>query len=112
MNESAAAVLAVLSVLALVALWSRRGGGRGALQKRLRVVAAVALGPGRTLSVVRAGRRVFLIGASGRELSSIAELDSQDWPESEPAPVPALLTGFTAALGRRRAGASSASSKP
>lgn len=92
--QGAASVLTVFGgllmfLLVVVAAWActrfvgrRFSAGAGAGSGRLRVVERVALGPDRALVLVRAGGRVFLVGSAPQQLTLLAELDADAFPES------------------------------
>jgi len=76
--ESSYASLAIVfgllaGLLALLKRWERRQ-GRGRL---LEVVETVPLGGGKTLSAVRAGDRLLLIGAAQQSVSLVGELPAE-----------------------------------
>ncbi len=78
MGSSLAALALVFGLLGAVLFWARRVGGGRASGASLGVVDAVQLGAGRSLTVVRSGRRYFLVGATAHSISLIAELDAGD----------------------------------
>lgn len=92
--QGAASVLTVFGgllmfLLVVVAAWActrfvgrRFSAGAGAGSGRLRVVERVALGPDRALVLVRAAGRVFLVGSAPQQLTLLAELDADAFPES------------------------------
>lgn len=94
-----------LFVLVLAAAWfctrwiggyyRRSSGGTGSIQ----VLERTVIGPDRTLMVVRAGERVWLIGVTPHHISPIGQLDPEDYPETPPeqGPLPAAKD-FSAAL--------------
>jgi flagellar biosynthetic protein FliP len=88
--ESMPALIAVIGVLAFAALGLRRL-ERAKRRGRLEVIESAALGPQRTAAVLRAGSRCFLIAATNAQVSTIAELDPEEWeaePKAERAPKP------------------------
>lgn len=93
--------LAVVCLLAYVALrWlSRRGVGRstGALE----VLARCALEPRRSVYLIRAGGRCFLVGVGDGPMALLAEIDAAAVGASLAAvPEPPLQDGFAAVLAR------------
>ena len=102
--QGAASVLTVFGgllmfLLVVVAAWAGAGAGSG----RLRVVERVALGPDRALVLVRAGGRVFLVGSAPQQLTLLAELDADAFPESggQPEPAPADFASLFEAVRRQ-----------
>jgi len=92
MVSSLIAVLLVFALLGALLLWTRRMAGGAASGISLRVVDAVNLGSGRSLTVVRSGERYFLLGATVHSISLIAELAPDDVAATKqmPAPPPSL----------------------
>ena len=97
-------------LLVVVAAWActrfvgrRFSAGAGAGSGRLRVVERVALGPDRALVLVRAGGRVFLVGSAPQQLTLLAELDADAFPESggQPEPTPADFASLFEAVRRQ-----------
>ena len=93
-----------LFVLVLAAAWLctrwlggyyRRGGGENGT---IRVLERTAVGPDRTLMVVRTGARVWLIGVTPHHISPIGELDPGDYPEEVRTPAAAAGKEFSTAL--------------
>jgi flagellar biogenesis protein FliO len=78
MGSSVAAVLFVFALLGLLLVWARRAAGGSAAGLSLRVVDAVSLGSGRSVTVVRSGERFFLLGATTHSISLIAEFGPGD----------------------------------
>ncbi|MCI9236551.1 MAG: flagellar biosynthetic protein FliO [Anaerotruncus sp.] len=113
--QGAASVLTVFGgllmfLLVVVAAWActrfvgrRFSAGAGAGSGRLRVVERVALGPDRALVLVRAAGRVFLVGSAPQQLTLLAELDADAFPESggQPEPTPADFASLFEAVRRQ-----------
>jgi flagellar biogenesis protein FliO len=78
MGSSVAAVVFVFALLGLLLFWARRATGASVAGVALRVVDAVHLGGGRSVTVVRTGERFFLLGATAHSISLIAELGADD----------------------------------
>ena len=57
-----------------------------------------AIGPDRTLMIVRTGERVWLLGVTPQCIQPIGELDPADYPEEAPNPAAAAGRDFSAAL--------------
>lgn len=93
-------LLCIVVVLALAYLFTRYGLGRGNLPgmaggaagkaQGIRVLARTALGRESQLVVVEAGGRYFLLGATGTQISCLAELTAEEaeafreGPENQP----------------------------
>ncbi len=112
----AAAILTLLGgvlmfLLVVVAAWActrfvgrRFSAGMSAGSSRLRVVERVALGPDRALVLVRAAGRVFLVGSAPQQLTLLAELDADAFPEGgdgQPEPAPADFASLFEAVRRQ-----------
>lgn len=86
----------LLFVLVLLLAWfcTRWIGGyyrsRGVQGGTVRVVERTAIGPDRTLMVVRAGERVWLLGVTPQSITPIGELSPDAYPEEG---VPEVLPG-------------------
>jgi flagellar biogenesis protein FliO len=78
MASSLLAVAAVLALLGFGLLWARRMSAKAAAGLSLRVVDAVQLGSGRSVSILQSGQRYFLLGATAHSISLIAELAAPD----------------------------------
>ncbi len=77
-------VLALLFVFALLAgcLWLLRQWGSNQRRGRnLAVVETLAIGPNKTLSLVRVGPRLFLLAAANERVSVISELNPDELAE-------------------------------
>ena len=77
-------LLALLFVFALLAgcLWLLRQWSSNQRQGRnLAVVETLAVGPNRTLSLVRVGPRLFLLAATNERMSLISELNPDELTE-------------------------------
>ena len=90
--------------LVLLAAWfcTRWLGGyyrsRGASGGCIQVLERAAIGPDRTLMIVRTGERVWLLGVTPQCIQPIGELDPADYPEEAPNPAAAAGRDFSAAL--------------
>lgn len=94
----------LLFILVLVLAWlcTRWLGGyyrtRGTPGGTIRVLERTAIGPDRTLVIVRAGERVWLLGVTPQNITPIGELPSEDYPEEETPDTPLGSMDFTAAF--------------
>jgi flagellar biogenesis protein FliO len=88
MVSSLTAVLLVFGLLGALLFWARRVAGGAAAGLALRVVDAVDLGSGRSVTVVRSGERYFLLGATPHAISLIAELAPEDVAVSKQTAMP------------------------
>ncbi len=91
-------VLALLFVFALLAgcLWLlRQWGSKQAGGGNLAVVETLAIGPNKTLSLVRVGPRLFLLAATNERVSLVSELNPDELADC-PAPETkaSLLSGL------------------
>jgi flagellar biosynthetic protein FliO len=88
MLSSLGALLLVFGLLGALLLWARRVAAGVAPAGALRVVDAVSLGSGRSVTVVRSGERYFLLGSTPHSIALIAELapGSVAGPEQTAAP--------------------------
>lgn len=91
-----------LFVLVLVLAWycSRWLGGRfgfTAAGGTVRVLERVMVGPDRSLLVIKAGDRVWLLGVTSQHIEKLGELDPALYPERE-APEAGGVPDFSAAL--------------
>lgn len=106
-TKTALVLLLMYGVLLLIKRFSgqklsRRPGAR------IELLSTAALGPGRSVHLLTAGGKVLLIGATGQQVSLLAELDptavEADEAEvvSEPwsASIPGVVTGFSESLSR------------
>ena len=73
------AIALVFALLGLLALSSRRAKPP---KRRLAIVETAALGQGRAVAVVQAGRKRLLVGVTGQSISALAELDPTEWAEA------------------------------
>lgn len=78
-------ILAVLALLALLSVLARRWGAgvvpRVGAAGAMQVLATLALGPQKALYLIRVGRRIIVVGVTGRSMELLLELDPQDWEE-------------------------------
>ena len=58
--------------------------GSGTLPDKLSIVSKVPLGKDQSLIIVKAGDRLFLLGATSHDISLITELDPADFPPASP----------------------------
>ena len=77
------AIAVTFAVLGLLLALLRAAGHSGPRSGALCVLATTNLGARQSLSVVQAGKKRLLIASAGGQLSKIAELDPQEWPEKE-----------------------------
>lgn len=85
MVSSVIGVAAVFALLGGALMWARRTAARTGVGLSLRVLDAVNLGSGRSVAVLQSGKRYFLLGATPRSVSLIAELAASDVSEWQPA---------------------------
>ncbi|MGQ9454270.1 MAG: flagellar biosynthetic protein FliO [Armatimonadota bacterium] len=69
--------MAYLTIIALRKYTDVRPGMTG-VQRRIRVVENLSLGPGRSVHLVEIGSRKLLIGSTATSVTMLAELDAQD----------------------------------
>lgn len=90
--------------LVLLAAWfcTRWLGGyyrtRTAAGGSIQVLERTAIGPDRTLMIVRAGDRVWLLGVTPQNIQPIGELDAAAYPAQAPGPAVTAGRDFSAAL--------------
>ena len=98
-------LLALLFVFALLAgcLWLLRQWGSNPRQGRnLAVVETLAVGPNKTLSLVRVGPRLFLLASTNERMSLISELNPDELAECPAEETKAsLLSGLLSPRVRR-----------
>lgn len=73
-------------------------GGLNTFSDKLRIVSRIALGKDQSLIVVKAADRMFLLGATPREISLITELDPADFPITSPEAPKLTGASFSAVL--------------
>jgi len=78
------AVVVTFVVLGAVLAFLRAAGPPRSNSAALCVLATTNLGGRHTLSVVQAGKKRLLIASAAGQVSRIAELDPDDWPERPP----------------------------
>lgn len=77
--QSAIALVGVCVTAWLVLRWiAQRGYGANGAARNLRVLERVALDPRKSVFLVEAGSRVFLLGASDQSVSTLAELSRDE----------------------------------
>ena len=90
-----------LLVLVLAWLCSRWLGARfgtgAAAGKSIEVLERMTAGPDRTLLILRAGGKVFLVGSTSRHFDFIGELDAAEF-ENRPGPAERTPAPFASAL--------------
>jgi len=109
LQQSGSAVLSLvggllLFALVLLAAWfctrwlggHYRAGSAGG--GSIQVLERAAVGPDRTLMIVRVKRQVWLLGVTPQSIQPIGELDPADYPEEAPSPAAAAGRDFSAAL--------------
>lgn len=82
------AVMALILVLAYYAtkLIGQKMGGGTARAGSLQVLDSIAVGQNRMLCVVRAGKRLLLVGVTPQQISKLCDLEESDLPIAEPPP--------------------------
>ena len=78
MLSSLLALMFVFGLLGGALFLLRRWGRATTKGHHLDVVETLALGPGKSLSVVAAGRRIFLLAATNDRISLVSELETSD----------------------------------
>ena len=78
MLSSLLALMLVFGLLGGALFLLRRWGRATTKGHHLEVVETVALGPGKSLSVVAVGRRSFLLAATNDRISLVSELETSD----------------------------------
>jgi flagellar biosynthetic protein FliO len=92
--------LGAVCLVAYVALRLLAGRGIGKASGAIRVLARCPLEPRRSLYVIEAGGRCFLVGVGDGPMAMLAELDASALPKETPAP--ALWPRFADVLERVR----------
>ena len=83
--QSALALIGVCVGAWLVLRWMAKRGYGGGAGRNLRVIERVMLEPRRSVYLVEAGTRVFLIGSSDQSVTTLAELSRADLTVPPPA---------------------------
>ncbi|MBI2266787.1 MAG: flagellar biosynthetic protein FliO [Armatimonadetes bacterium] len=83
----ASIIFSVLFVCCLAFLGTRFLYGKGALgaapsQRFIRILDRLVLQPQKTLYVIKAGEKVFLLGVGDQQITSLAELDARTVPDT------------------------------
>jgi flagellar biosynthetic protein FliO len=99
--------LGAVCVVAWIALKLLAGRGLGKATGAIRVVARCPLEPRRSLYVIEAAGRCFLVGVGEGPMAMLAELDAAALPRAAPATPPRFADVLAKVLGRR-AGAAEA----
>lgn len=81
MLSSVASLLVVLLLLGGLLLWLRRWGPSQGVGRCLTVVDTVALGSGKSISVIKIGERCFVVAATPGSVSLISEFDAEQLPK-------------------------------
>lgn len=71
--------LAYVSTKMLGRRYTMKSGG----SKNIKIIDSAAIGKGKNIMIVKAGKKTFLVGASEKEINLISELDSDDFIEEE-----------------------------
>jgi flagellar biogenesis protein FliO len=101
MEAGLVATAALVGVCALAVAALRLVGRRGAVGRALRLRAHLPLGARRSVYVIDAGGRSFLVGAGDGALSLLAELDPKELPDGAPAAAP-FAEALRSLVGSRR----------
>ncbi len=97
MLSSLAALLLVIGLLAGLLFVLRRWGRVQSAGPQLSVLETLAMGQGRSMSLVRAGKRLFLVGVTNQGISLVSEMgdhelgDAESWKQPAPSPLPFKL---------------------
>ena len=97
MLGSLAALLLVIGLLAGLSLVLRRWGGVQSAGPHLGVIETLPMGQGRSMSLVRARKRFFLVGVTNQGISLVSEMgdhelgDAESWKQPAPSPFPFKL---------------------
>jgi flagellar biosynthetic protein FliO len=101
--------LGAVCLVAYVALKLLAGRGVGKASGAIRVVARCPLEPRRSLYVIEAGGRCFLVGVGDGPMTTLAELDAAALPRVLPAASPRFAEVLARVLGRSPATEAAAS---
>ena len=97
MLGSLAALLLVIGLLAGLSFVLRRWGRVQSAGPHLAVIETLPMGQGRSMSLVRAGKRLFLVGVTNQGISLVSEMgdhelgDAESWKQPAPSPLPFKL---------------------
>lgn len=72
--------LAYISTKMLGRKYSLKSGG----SKKIKIIDSAMLGQGKSIVIVKAGKKTFLVGAAEKSINLISELDSEDFEEEPP----------------------------
>lgn len=101
--QSVVALVAVCMTAWLVLRWiAQRGPNANRATKNLRVIERVALDPRKSIYLVEAGTRVFLVGASDQSVNALAELSRADLAAPPASGSPSPAPRFAEVLARIR----------
>ena len=80
--------IALILYLAYIStkLLGRKLSVRGGSSRKLKILDSVSVGQGKSLIIVQAGEKTFLVGAASESINLISELDSNDFAEEETPP--------------------------
>lgn len=80
--------IAVILYLAYIStkLLGRKISVRGSSGRKLKILDSVSVGQGKSLIIVKAGEKTFLVGAASESINLIGELDSGEFAEDETPP--------------------------
>jgi flagellar biosynthetic protein FliO len=92
--------LGAVCLVAYVALKLLAGRGIGKASGAIRVVARCPLEPRRSLYIVEAGGRAFLVGVGDGPMTTLAELDTAALPRPELSATPRFANVLARVLGR------------
>jgi flagellar biosynthetic protein FliO len=98
--------LGAVCVVAWAALKLLAGRGVGKASGAIRVVARCPLEPRRSVYVIEAAGRCFLVGVGDGPMAMLAEVDAAALPRERPATAPRFADVLARVLGRSRAAVS------
>ena len=77
--------IAVILYLAYIStkLLGRKISVRSSSGRKLKILDSVSVGQGKSLIIVKAGEKTFLVGAASESINLISELDSSEYAEDE-----------------------------
>ena len=93
MLSSFAALLLVIGLLGGLSFALRRWGRAPSAGVHMSVIETLPLGQGRGVSLVRAGKKVFLVGVTNQGISLVSEMGdhelggAESWEQPEPSPL-------------------------
>jgi flagellar biosynthetic protein FliO len=83
-------LLAYLVIRVGLKRWAKRAGAAKG-ESRLHMLARLPIDAQRSVAIIQAGKRVFLVGVGEGQIALLAELDAQEWLAAESAPQPAAF---------------------